>query len=742
MSIQAAKLFATVGVQGGAASSAALKGVGNDATKAQSALSRFSGIGGVASRSLGLVEKGASGVGSAFGHLKGTIGGLLTGPLGFLGLGAGVLGLAGALKSGIDTASTMALSIEKLTALTGESAQAMSGLMAVTGKYGVSSGQLSTIVGFEEKTVGKLAGTYTKAAKAGKSAALQSLENRRNTLLENNESTKKIDVLIKEQKAQDALTAAHSKALPTVNKLQALQKQYGVSLTDASGKALDFSTILNHVSDYYNSNATQGQKAALAATLFGRGYAAMIPVLQLGSKGFAEAQSAAEGLGLTLTDSNARDLMKYQETMRNLGDAVGGVQLQLSLALIPALEDVAKTATSFVDNNRQGIVSFFNTLIADSRTAAGFLTGTVIPDMQSLASAAIGFWNSIPPDFRDILVKGLVADRAIKFLLGFDPLELGLKIGGSFLTSIAGGLAKSLGLGVTQSLASAGIGKAFVQPVFVTNPGFGVGGGGGGIPPVITPGGAVAEEGLISKLFKFVPWVAVAAALASDPNLNYHSPTSGTGQDLGKIDSAVRDNEIGSAAGYGHRTLGPVMAAFASSQQQVIGRLSASEHADATKIAGELARLNAHEAAKKAVGGAGKSFHDFLLLFRSGNAKVALANFGKEQAYLATASDAQKKSPTFLQGIKENIAAMQRAMVGATTTQRNKLSADILAMKALLPKSNAALNAIKDKLVAANTKLQELKDKDLHITLNANMKVDGSTLAKVVLTYAGGKRLA
>jgi len=813
MSIQAAKLFANVSVTGGAATSAALRGVGGEVTAAQSAMSKFSGVGGVASKALGVVERGAGGVGSAFNHLKGTMGGLISGPLGFLGLGAGVLGLGGALKSGIDTASGMALALEKLTALTGESAQAMSGLMAVTGKYGVSSDQLSTIVGFEEKTVGKLAETTGKATKAGKSAALQSLENIKLKDQETGASTKVIDKLIAEQKARDALAAATgAQALP-LNKLQALQKQYGVTLTDSTGKALDFSTILNHVSDYYNSNATQGQKAALAATLFGRGYAALIPVLQLGSAGFAEAQSAAEALGLTLTSQNATDLKNYQETMRNLGDAVGGLQLQLSLALVPALKDVATAATAFIGQNRNGIVEFFKTLITDARSAAGFLTGTIIPDLQSLAGAAIGFWNSIPGPLKDILVKGFIADRAMKFLFGFDPATA---IGSIIAKQLLGGLASGLGdvlkkgLGaiggsVASKVAGGVAGALDVQKVFVVNMGAGgLGGaaggaatgaeeaaGGIGIASIAVAAAAVVAGAIAAVLaIKFAQdnaavvdlgnkvvaqtqtYIASNSTSAADIQASLDginaqeggllngialNLTNGFNGGKDKLDAikAGLQARLDQMVALGDRTdksadhIAASTAAFAPDQQKTIGRLAASEHADAAAQTAAISRAIDHASAIADIKKVDGSIHNLLTTFRSGGAKVAINDFARELAYLSTASDAQKKTAVYSSGIRQDITALQHAEVGATGAQKVILSNDIRKLQALADsaKSKAAVDAARHAalLVALNsksvtelTRLQEIKDKDSSVSVTTNFNVSADRIAQAVIKLRSG----
>src|SRR5207247_4216565 len=59
--------------------------------------------------------------------------------------------------------SEFALTLERLTALTGESAQSMGELAIVADKFGVDAGRLSQIVGFTEKTLGRLGQTSARS---------------------------------------------------------------------------------------------------------------------------------------------------------------------------------------------------------------------------------------------------------------------------------------------------------------------------------------------------------------------------------------------------------------------------------------------------------------------------------------------------------------------------------------------------------------------------------------------------
>ncbi len=367
-------------------------------------------------------------------HLKGVI----TGPLGLIGLGAGLFSVAGAFQQGITKASDMAATLEKLQGLTGGSAEKLSTLIAVFDKFGINSAKTIQIVGFASKTLGNLANTFDKTGKS---------------------------------------------------KLQAFDKQFGIVLTNSQGKALQFGQVLLKVADYYNSTVPAANKAAVAAKIFGRGYTQLIPLLKLGSKGITEAQQAAAALGLELTAQNAKDLKDYQKSIRGVGEAIGGLELQFGLAFIPLVKDLADSLTNFLaSGGKDKLIAFFKDLAKGARDVGTAITGTVIPTIQGLGSAAMGFWNTIPGPLRDILLKGFVADRTIHFLLGVSPIHLAT----SLLGDIAGPVVKTL-------IAN----RLIPQPVVIV---------GGGVPGLPGGTGLPAAAGAGALLTSTVVIAAVAAS--------------------------------------------------------------------------------------------------------------------------------------------------------------------------------------------------------------------------------------
>jgi hypothetical protein len=370
-----------------------------------------------AEKALGLVGSAASGMGNALNHAKGFLSGLISGPLGFLGLGLAVGGVGMAFEKSISSATALGNSLFKLNALTGMSYESLSALIAVGEKYGLTQDAMTTSIAFGEKTLGKLAET---AGKAAKSQASLNLEAQKQNIEAKGGSVTAIDKLITKQTGLDEIRARSG---GTVTKLTALEQQYGISLTDSSGKVVDYQTEILRLADYYTSNATAGQKAALASTLLGRGYANLAPLLSLGSQGILDAEAAAKNLGETLTTQNAVDLKNYGATMRELSATMGGLSLQISLALLPAVTDVAKAFTGWLQNGgKDQIIAFLKQVISVGQDVAHTFTSVVVPALVSIGGLAKSAWNAIPGPLQTLLIEALVGNKVLKTVFGINIL--------------------------------------------------------------------------------------------------------------------------------------------------------------------------------------------------------------------------------------------------------------------------------------------------------------------------------
>jgi hypothetical protein len=416
---------------------AAAAGLGKSVTTAGTAVtstgSVFSQFGG----RMGFAKQAIVSTGQAIGGMASHFKNVITGPLGLIGLGAGLFTVAGAIKSGIDQAQSFGLEVQKLAALTGQSVEATSAMAAALDHFGISGDAAI-------KTVGML--------------------------------TKNIGMVVNSKGGTQKFFA-----------------DYGLQLRDTKGNLVSVNEEILRTADYFNNKSIPAtEKAAGIAKLYGRSWQALIPFLQAGRKGITEAEQAAQDLGLTLTAQNVGDLKTYRESFLKLGDAVKGAELQIGLVLMPALSGLATSVTNFLAHGgRQTLVTFFQNALQTAKDFGAFVSGTVIPTIKGLASAALGLWNSIPAPLRDILAKGFIADRTIHFLFGVSPLNLAKNLLGDIIGPVLGRLGGSL----FQR------GGSPATPLFVADVTGGLGGGagaaGGGAGGIA---GALGGLGLIGAL--------------------------------------------------------------------------------------------------------------------------------------------------------------------------------------------------------------------------------------------------
>lgn len=405
---------------------------------AEASLGRLNAATLTAGKSAGAVSSGfrsisgaATGLGGALGHAGSQLKNLVTGPLGLLGLGAGLFTIAGAIEHGIGMAQSFGDEVRRLTALTGEGAASISAMASAFEHFGVAPEAAQRSIGFLEKNVGLLASRKDGIAD--------------------------------------------------------FQKTFSFALTDTNGKIKTANELLLTTADYFNNKSIPAtEKAAAISKLYGRSWQDLIPILAAGRQGIADVEAEAAAMGLTLTQDNIIALQKLKTATRDWNTALSGLELQVGLALVPSLTDLAKAMTSFVSDHRTDIVAFFRNAATEGKKLVGIARDVI----GSLSSA----WNAVPPELRDFIVKGVVADRTIKFLFGFDPIAA---------------LGKGLFGGIGGQFFARGSSPA--NPMYVAGAGIGgVGGGAGILTMALT---ALTIDALVVGLGQ-----AVADAIGATPS--------------------------------------------------------------------------------------------------------------------------------------------------------------------------------------------------------------------------------
>ena len=202
-----------------------------------------------------------------------------------------------------------------------------------------------------------------------------------------------------------------------------------------------------------------------------------------------------------------------------MGEATRALQLQIGIGLAPVMTQFETGLTGFLENGgAQQIAGAFKTGAQFAESFAGAL-GAVLPIFGQLAGA----FMSMPAPLRDLLVGGIVAQKASSFLFGSGPLQ--------WIKGLLGGASSRGGpLGAVTGALAGG------TPVMVTNWPIGLGGPGGlagtiggaveqgaarGLGPIAglmakIPGlgGVMSGGGILATILPFVPAI-IAAVVAS-----------------------------------------------------------------------------------------------------------------------------------------------------------------------------------------------------------------------------------
>jgi hypothetical protein len=99
------------------------------------------------------------------------------------------------------------------------------------------------------------------------------------------------------------------------------------------------------ISDATNNMATQSEKAASAAAIFGREGVSLLNTMKLGSEGLAATAHEAEVLGLTLSRVDAAKVEAANDSMTRMSASSAGFGKILTVAVAPYIQAVADALT-------------------------------------------------------------------------------------------------------------------------------------------------------------------------------------------------------------------------------------------------------------------------------------------------------------------------------------------------------------------------------------------------------------
>lgn len=159
----------------------------------------------------------------------------------------------------------------------------------------------------------------------------------------------------------------------------------GINVRNANGSLKSADRVMLEVANRFKAMADGPEKTALALRLFGKSGAELVPLLNMGGE-------AIDKMSTKMTTAFARKADEYNDKLAVLGGKVRALGMDLTIALLPALEQITDALTV--------VVSGFNSLpdplkaaavgVATFALAWGPLSGAIKGGLGLIAAAANG----------------------------------------------------------------------------------------------------------------------------------------------------------------------------------------------------------------------------------------------------------------------------------------------------------------------------------------------------------------
>lgn len=179
------------------------------------------------------------------------------------------------------------------------------------------------------------------------------------------------------------------------NEARNVMRQLGVDL-DVLKRATPREQLLL-LSDAFARIADGSGKTAAAIEVFKRSGIGLIPLLNQGSAAIKEQIAHAEALGLAYTDEAAAAADDFLDSTERLRDALGSLQREVAVALIPALQGGVQALTEWLAQNRETLATDLAGYFASVATSASNAAGGIKGAADQLGAFA-SWWKSLPPE--------------------------------------------------------------------------------------------------------------------------------------------------------------------------------------------------------------------------------------------------------------------------------------------------------------------------------------------------------
>ena len=168
-------------------------------------------------------------------------------------------------------------------------------------------------------------------------------------------------------------------------------KDLGINIRDAKGNLAPTDEVLKKLADRFADMPDGAQKAAAAVALFGKSGAALIPMLNDGA-------AAMEKLTYKVSDDFAARSDLFNDTLTTLGIKTQGFGMELTDALLPALQSILEEFSKLFDSKNDW-TALFETIKFGLRAVATVIYAT-IKLVDQLTKTVVYTFDAIGKAFR------------------------------------------------------------------------------------------------------------------------------------------------------------------------------------------------------------------------------------------------------------------------------------------------------------------------------------------------------
>lgn len=138
----------------------------------------------------------------------------------------------------------------------------------------------------------------------------------------------------------------------------------GISVQDTSGKLKSSDVLFGEIAERFSRMEDGAGKTALAVQLFGKSGAGLIPLLNAGKQGLAEAADEAKRFGLILSEDQAKASEKFNDDLTRLQASSRGLAMSVGKELIPPINELVNLLTALASGPiGAGITTFFKSMV-------------------------------------------------------------------------------------------------------------------------------------------------------------------------------------------------------------------------------------------------------------------------------------------------------------------------------------------------------------------------------------------